>query len=164
MTSNIQRWLQLLDVFTAWGEASARNGTPLPSDDELWAAARRPPQPLVPEQINPERLAELREAFNDGRQPTRIDLQAVADLVTRRGHHAYVEQTGGNTATIYAGRQIPDRYGEPRWSAAAGRAGSRRPAGPGRSPTPASSTSDPTATTPGACRCPPTPRPRWSPT
>jgi hypothetical protein len=120
VTSNTQRWLQLLDVFTAWGEASARNGTPLPTEDQLWAEARRGKDPLVGEQIDPALLAELRDAFNDGRQPTRIDLQAVADAVTHRGHRAYVEQTGGNTATIYAGRQVPDRYGEPRWSAVAG--------------------------------------------
>jgi len=62
----------------------------------------------------------LREAFNAGRNPTRVDMQAAADLLHRRGHHAVVEHTGGNTATLYAGRQAPDRYGDLRWSAAAG--------------------------------------------
>ena len=31
-----------------------------------------------------------------------------------------MEHTGGNTATLYAGRRAPDRHGDPRWSAAAG--------------------------------------------
>jgi len=81
----------------------------------------------------------------------------VADQVLRRGHYAPVEQTGDNTPTINVGRQVPDRYGRPRWSAAGG---------PGRFETPGwtnpfADTTEfrigPTATTPGACRYPRTP-------
>lgn len=114
------RWLEHLDIVTAWGEASAANGTPPPTDDQLWAASRIRVDLNLPEQIDAELLAQLREAFNTGRNPTRIDLHAVASALHERGHDAVVEHTGGNTATLYAGRQVPDRYGDPRWSAAAG--------------------------------------------
>ncbi len=120
MDANDPQWLALLDAFTAWGEASARNGTPLPTDDELRTQARGMAGTRLPEQADADLLDELRYAFNTGRQPTRIDLQAVADALHQRGHHAYVEHTGGNTATLYAGRQVPDRSGDPRWSVSAG--------------------------------------------
>jgi hypothetical protein len=120
MDANDPQWRALLDAFTAWGEASARNGTPLPTDDELRTQARGMAGTRLPEQADADLLDELRYAFNTGRQPTRIDLQAVADALHQRGHHAYVEHTGGNTATLYAGRQVPDRSGDPRWSASAG--------------------------------------------
>jgi hypothetical protein len=120
MNRDDPRWLEHLDIITAWGEASAANQTPPPTDEQLWAASRIRRDLNLPEHIDTEKLAELREAFNTGRYPTRIDLQAVADALHRRGHHAVVEHTGGNTATLYAGRQAPDRYGDPRWSAAAG--------------------------------------------
>ncbi len=114
------RWREHLDIVTAWGEASAGNQTPPPTDEQLWAASRIRADLNLPEQIDTELLEQLREAFDNGRKPTRIDLQAVADALHERGHHAYVEHTGGNTATLYAGRQAPDRHGDPRWSAAAG--------------------------------------------
>jgi hypothetical protein len=120
MDPNDPHWLALLDAVTAWGEASARNDTPLPTDDQLRAQARSLAGTCLPGQLDAHLLAELRDAFNDGRQPSRIDLQALADVVRERGYHAHVEHTGGNTATLYAGRQISDRAGDPRWSAAAG--------------------------------------------
>jgi len=120
MDPNDPRWLQRLDIVTAWGEASARNGTPRPTDEQLWSTARRRQDLNLPKQIDADLLTELREAFNTGRHPTRIDLHAVADALHTRRHHAVVEHTGGNTATLYAGRQVPDRNGDPRWSVAAG--------------------------------------------
>src|SRR6266545_1296365 len=101
------RWREHLDIVTAWGEASAGNQTPPPTDEQLWAASRIRADLNLPEQIDTELLEQLREAFDNGHKPTRIDLQEVADALHERGHHAYVEHTGGNTATLYAGRQAP---------------------------------------------------------
>lgn len=39
MEPNHLRWVQQPDLITASGEASATNGTPPPTDDELWANA-----------------------------------------------------------------------------------------------------------------------------
>ncbi len=163
MDPNDQHWLALLDIFAAWGEAGAKNDTSLPTDDELWAAARQGAGTGLSEQIDADLLAELREAFNSGRQPTRIDMQAVAEALHDRGHRAYVEHTGGGTATLYAGRQVPIATATHAGRSPPGRAGSRHLATANRSPTPASSTSAPTATTPGRLPCPSTPRRRRSP-
>src|SRR6266511_960637 len=116
MDTNDPQWRALLDAFTAWGEASARNGTPLPTDDELRTQARSMAGTRLPEQADADLLDELRYAFNTGRQLTRIDLQAVAVALHEREHHAYVEHTGGNTATLFAGRRVLDRCCDPRWS------------------------------------------------
>lgn len=120
MSPDDPRWLQHLDVITAWGQASAANHTPPPTDQQLWAVSRVRADLNLPEQVDPALLDQLREAFNTGRQPTRIDLQALADALHKRGYDAVVEHTGGNTATLYAGSQFPDRHGQLRWSATAG--------------------------------------------
>jgi hypothetical protein len=52
--------------------------------------------------------------------PGDIDMDAVVAYVEALGHRAFVEQTGGGVATIYAGRRAPDTNGDLRWSAAAG--------------------------------------------
>jgi hypothetical protein len=49
-----------------------------------------------------------------------IDMQEVVDELHRRGVHAYVEQTGGGVATIYAGPQHEDEDEGMRWAALAG--------------------------------------------
>ncbi|MGI5214825.1 hypothetical protein [Plantactinospora sp. CA-290183] len=115
-----QDWLNLLDVTTAWGEASRRNDTGLPTDDELWAHARRHRAIRLHEKVDEDILTALRDAFNDGRQPDRIDMDAVVAAVSRRGHPAVVKHTGGNTATIYAGTTHTDPNGIGCWSIAAG--------------------------------------------
>lgn len=113
-------WREHLDIITAWGEVSAVNGTPAATDDQLWSISRRREDLNLPEHIDPELLAQLREAFHTGRFPGRIDLRALADALRRRGHDAVVEHTGGGVVVLYAGRVAPDRYGDPRWSAAFG--------------------------------------------
>ncbi|MFF0348921.1 hypothetical protein ACFYP0_14600 [Micromonospora arida] len=113
-------WLDLLELVRAAGEINARNGTPLPTDDELWAAARRSQCGVLPEQIDDGLLAELRDAFNDGQQPTRFDMQAVVVEIVRHGHHAHIDNSGGNTATIYAGSQHTEQNGDARWAVTAG--------------------------------------------
>jgi hypothetical protein len=114
------RWREHFDVITAWGEASAADGTPPSTDEQLWTTSRVRHDLNLPERIDLALLAQLREAFNAGRHRNRIDLRALADAVRERGHDAVVEQTGGGAATLYASRQAPDRYGDPRWSAAVG--------------------------------------------
>ncbi|MDG4838295.1 hypothetical protein O7631_17390 [Micromonospora sp. WMMD967] len=113
-------WLDLLEFVRAAGVTNARNGAPLPTDDELWAAARRSQRVVLPEQIDNGLLAELRDAFNDGQQPTRFDMQAVVVEIARHGHHAHIDHSGGNTATIYAGSQHTDQHGDARWAVTAG--------------------------------------------
>ncbi|MFY1614640.1 MBL fold metallo-hydrolase [Micromonospora sp. WMMD736] len=113
-------WLDLLEFVREAGEINARNGTPLPSDDELWAAARRSQRVVLPEQVDNGLLPELRDAFNDGQQPTRFDMQAVVVEIARHGHHAHIDHSGGNTATIYAGSQHTDQNGDARWAVTAG--------------------------------------------
>jgi hypothetical protein len=113
-------WREHLDIITAWGEASAISQTPPPSDNDLWAATRMRQDLHVPDQTDTELVAQLREAFNRGRYPRRIDLQAVADALRERGHHAFVEHEGGGAAVLYAGRHMANVQGNARWSAAAG--------------------------------------------
>nr|BFE56381.1 hypothetical protein GCM10020063_009070 [Dactylosporangium thailandense] len=120
MQRNDARWWEHLDLITAWGEASAANQTPPPTDAQLWGTSRLAQDLHLPEQIDPALLGQLRVAFNQGRYPRRIDLAAVADALRKRGHDAVVEHTSGGVVVVYAGRQAPDRYGDLRWSAALG--------------------------------------------
>lgn len=89
-----QRWLNLLDSFQAWGEASAKSPTPPPTDADRWAQARGMLGDLLPEQPDPQQLTELRDAFHTGRNRTRIDVDAVVEQVRVLGRHALVEHTG----------------------------------------------------------------------
>lgn len=127
MQRNDAPWREHLDIITARGEASAANQTPPPTDEQLWAASRLRRDLHLPEQIDPELLAQLRAAFNAGRQPQHIDLAAVADALRKRGHDAVVEHVG-RSAILYSGRQVPDRHGVPRWAATAGLGTWTRPA------------------------------------
>jgi hypothetical protein len=119
MRRNDPPWREHLDIITAWGEASAISQTPPPTDNDLWAATRGRQDLHLPDQIDTELVAQLREAFNYGRYPNRIDLQAVADALRERGHHAFIDHAGGGVAVLYAGRHMPDAHGNARWSAAA---------------------------------------------
>lgn len=49
-----------------------------------------------------------------------LDADVIAELVREAGYFAYVEQTGGGCATIYAGERIPDEEREFRYAVAAG--------------------------------------------
>lgn len=53
-------------------------------------------------------------------QANEIDLDALAAAVRDLGFHAYVEQTGGGCATLFAGEEHPDAHGDKRWDAGAG--------------------------------------------
>src|SRR6266540_4522613 len=159
MDRNDPRLVEHLDIITAWGEASAANDTPPAPDEQLWAATRSRTDAHLPEQIDSVLLADLRAAFNAGRWPASIDLDAVAAAVNARGVTARVRQSSGGTATLYTGEETLDGYGDVRFSASAG------PGyfdGPARSPTPTSSAS--ARTTPaGASASRTTPPPRTSP-
>jgi hypothetical protein len=120
MDRNDPRWVEHLDIITAWGEASAANDTPPPADEQLWAATRSRTDWHLPEQIDSVLLADLRAAFNAGRWPARIDLAAVAAAVNTRGVTARVLHSSGGTATLYTGEETLDGYGDVRFSASAG--------------------------------------------
>ncbi len=49
-----------------------------------------------------------------------LNLDKVCDLLHKRGIKAYVEQTGGGCATIFAGPTHIDEYGDERYAAVAG--------------------------------------------
>jgi len=49
-----------------------------------------------------------------------LDMDRIADLVSKAGVFAYVEQTGGGCATIYAGTLFKDEHDEERYPVAAG--------------------------------------------
>lgn len=53
-------------------------------------------------------------------EPGELDLDAVVRMVRSADVFAYVEQTGGGTATIYAGFRYTDAAGDERWAACAG--------------------------------------------
>jgi hypothetical protein len=114
------RWLAHLDTITARGETSAANQEQRPTDEQLWRTARFQPYFYLPVKINKELLADVREAFTKGRKPSRIDMQAVADAVNAHGVPARIQHSGGNTATLYTGKETLDEYGNVRYSAAAG--------------------------------------------
>ncbi|MBQ1052288.1 hypothetical protein KBX50_28015 [Micromonospora sp. C51] len=114
-----QDWQELLNLTTAWGEASRRNDTSLPSDDDLWAYARSHRLEL-PAPVNDLLVDDLRDVFNAGRLPHLIDLDAVVAHLAEQGRPALVAHSGGNTATLYTGSRYTDRLGDTRWSVTAG--------------------------------------------
>lgn len=122
-------WLNMLDDAKRKGRADATNHEALPTDDQLWAYARTlEGGQLLAVQPDAELLEELREAYDRGRQPSRVDLWAVTREIKAAGHYAFVDHTGGNTATLYAGRPVPDEdrvfcwsaWGGPGWFEGAG--------------------------------------------
>jgi hypothetical protein len=119
-------WHALYDTLAARGRADAAADAPPPTDAHLWAWARRH-VPSLPERIERCTMVDLRAAYHEGRQPTRIDLGAIVQALRERGYPARVEHTGGNTATLHAGRQAPDRPGERRWAVCAGPGWFERP-------------------------------------
>jgi hypothetical protein len=51
---------------------------------------------------------------------TELNMQQVCEILKSKGIPAYVEQTGGGCATIYAGEPAPDSHGDLRYPACAG--------------------------------------------
>lgn len=123
-------WHQLCDAAQELGVQGYDKQGPLLTDAELLQQVRPVAERIgglaveVVDQIadDEERLAELREAYDKGRRPSRIDMDRVVWHVEQGGVKAYVEQTGGGCATIYAGDldEWPDQYGDKRYAVAAG--------------------------------------------
>ncbi len=107
----------------AWHEARA--GIPDPGDFALVRLVRSladDPGAAELDDVDDEILAVLRDAYNNGRDPGTVNMDAVVDELGKLGVPAYVEQTGGGCATIYAGKLNPwtDHHGDRRYAAAAG--------------------------------------------
>jgi hypothetical protein len=56
----------------------------------------------------------------DSAASRQLDMDRIVRLVTVQGIWAYVEQTGGGCATIYAGARYTNRFGDPAFAAVAG--------------------------------------------
>lgn len=52
--------------------------------------------------------------------PGELDMDEIVRLICLTGTFAYIEQTGGGMATIYAGETVSDSNGDPRWTACGG--------------------------------------------
>ncbi|GIH16120.1 hypothetical protein [Rugosimonospora africana] len=133
-----QPWQRLLDDITALGVSRGFTNAPPPTDDDLRTWARHLGDTALGTVLDDAQLAELRAAYDDGRQPSTIDLDEVALLVRQAGHETVVEQAGGNNAVLYAGRRYIGPEGWARWSVAAGPGWFR---GPGQT-RPAADTTD----------------------
>ncbi|MGI5213307.1 hypothetical protein [Plantactinospora sp. CA-290183] len=113
MDLNDPRWLQHLDVITAWGEASTGNETDPPTDQQLWAISRIRADLNLPEQIDPTLLTELRAAFNAGRRGLEWnavdsgELRAVSSLVDG-GYYVLRPQGGGWVVDLVIPDDMPD--------------------------------------------------------
>jgi hypothetical protein len=76
------------------------------------------PAKIAPPMSMDEWFDELRAHYEG---PRVLDLEKVCSILAEKYNvHAYVEQTGGGCATIYAGDRYPDDTGEDRYQAAAG--------------------------------------------
>jgi hypothetical protein len=63
----------------------------------------------------------LRRAYESAAGEPLIPMDHLAKLLRNMGHtSAYVESTGGNTATLYVGPTHRDQHGDPRYAAVAG--------------------------------------------
>lgn len=121
-----EMYLTMLDRLQEQGGLHAAEHAELPGDMELiWTARRILMGEGVAElldEVDEVTLVDLRDAYDEGRKPDIIDLDEVVNQLAKLGVPAYVEQTGGGCATIYAGtpQSWPDQYGDRRYAAAAG--------------------------------------------
>jgi hypothetical protein len=106
---------------TTLGRNTAKHDMPPISDTELWAYAAAVAPTLYPaDEPDADELADLRAAYDEGRQPDRIDMFRLAAMIRDRGVSAYVEHTGGGCATILAGDTYTDMRGDVRHAVEAG--------------------------------------------
>ncbi len=101
-----ERYLKTLDILTATGRAERAEDADYPTDDELIAmtreAARQVGAVTLFTTIDPEILVDLRDAYNEGREPGLLDFGQVVTALAALGVEADIEQHGG-TATLFAG-------------------------------------------------------------
>lgn len=112
-----ETYLRLLDALQERGTAARVQPDPLPDDDELTLMAREVAAQLgaadLLAEIDDGTLADLRDAYNEGRQPGRLDFDVVVRKLGTLGVAAHVDHTSGDTATLYAGPMAdwPDNDG-----------------------------------------------------
>jgi len=96
-------WHRALELVRSLGraDAAARPEPSLPTDEALLALASGVMVgPSDETQVNSEAVADLRAAYNEGRQPYRILLNRVVEELLRIGVPAFI----GASATLYAGK------------------------------------------------------------
>ncbi len=134
-------WADAMAEVTAMGVTHRHYGDPEDTDTRLWNRVRTAynlnvrryrasgNKPLTVERRSAELPAEpmvslaetIRQAYNTDAGRPYIDLERLADAVRQRtGAEAYVEQTGGGCATLYAGPQWTDEHGDQRYSVVVG--------------------------------------------
>ena len=98
---------RVLDDLIATGRAERAEDATYPTDAELTdmartAAARIGAGPLFTD-VDSLTLVDLRDAYNDGREPELLDFNQVVAALAAHGVEAHVEDTSGATATLFAG-------------------------------------------------------------
>lgn len=103
-----ERYNRVLDLLTERGKLARRLDLALPSDGELWRVAGGLEPDLFPAvgftQIEVE---DLRDAYDEGRQPNVIDMVKLAEAIRALGVQADIDNSGGGTMLIYCGPSFP---------------------------------------------------------
>ena len=109
-----ETYLNLLDGLTAAGKHARSLPTRPPTDEQLLTLARQ-----IADRMGAARLLDaadrptltgLRDAYNEGRRPDRLDVEQVVAALGRRSVSTFLLETSGGTWTLYAGE--PDRRHE----------------------------------------------------
>lgn len=111
-----EMWLTLLDDMEAAGKTGRRAPDPIPDDAALVmlarvVASRRVIENLL-DRVDKETIIDLRDAYDQGRQPRLLDFDQVLDELHKLDVPACILHTSGGTGTLYAGEPDPDRYEE----------------------------------------------------
>jgi len=97
-----EKYLHLLDALQARGAAARVQPDRLPSDEELIRLAREVAEQLdaaeLLEHVDDSTMMELRDAYDEGRQPGLLDFDAVVRTLGTLGVAAHVEHTSGGAA------------------------------------------------------------------
>jgi hypothetical protein len=102
------KYLELLDLLTVAGRDDRAKPEPLPTDQQLWERARGfaaaiDAEGLLAEKLDKLEVVDLRDAYNEGRLPDRLNFDQVSTELAKLGIESEVEHTSGGCATLFAG-------------------------------------------------------------
>lgn len=118
MGATKQGYLAVLDKLIVTGQTDRAADADHPSDGELTDLARGFARKLgfttLFAEVDKDTLVDLRDAYNDGREPERLDFRQVAAALGKLGVESHLEQHSG-TVTLFAGPwHTPNADGVPR--------------------------------------------------